>query len=810
MHVAPTVRMLILFAILIAGVMPLPAAEIHVPDDAATLQDAIDMAEDGDTVTVVDGTWTGKGFFNINFHGKAITVASENGPENCTIDCGYNGRGFIFANGEGRSSVLHGITVENASAQNGAAVYCEGTSPTITGNVLQYNSALYRGGAIHCFESSALIENNVIYLNYAGWGGGISCRDSSPTIQGNQVILNSASNGEGGGIRLDGSTGTLVNNLVIGNATSAWGGGIACRGSSPEIRNCTIADNTATDWGGGIGGMESSAITVTSSILYGDVAEDGAEIGLRSRNYPSRLSISYSDVAGGQAGAYLEEGCVLNWWGGMIGADPRFASGALGDYYLGQVAAGQSVNSPCVDSGNPEGPMIEGSTRTDSTQDTGIVDMGYHYVVWEEPVTSIDAGPSGSVDSPVLVFLFSAEDNLDDEEDLRFSWRLDDEDWSAWSPVRRAAFRDLRETTYTFSVRSRDQDGNIDATPAQRTFSVRGWDDQDDWGPLVTGPGPGPANPALVRTSGGEWEAYSVGRYGVNVAAGNVDGLGYDEIITGPGPGENLGPHVRGFKVGGSAIPGISFLAYGTPRYGVNVACGDVDGDGIDEMITGAGPGAVFGPHVRGWDYRGGVSEAIDAVNFMAYGTNKWGVNVACGDIDGDGIDEIVTGAGPGEVFGPHVRGWNHDGGASTDPIGAVSFMAYGTNKWGVNVACGDLDGDGIDEILTGVGPGPTFGANVRGWNYDGESLTAISGIDFLTTTSGGYGVVVGAWDLDDDGQDEILTMPGPGESLTAYLRAYRRSGLGVELVSEYTFSAYDSWMTHGGTVCGGDFSLGK
>jgi hypothetical protein len=805
MRVAPTTRMLILIAIVIAGALPLAAGEIRVPDDVRTLQEAIDMAEDGDTVTVGDGTWSGKGWFDITFGGKAITVASENGPENCAIDCEFNGRGFIFADGEGRSSVLRGFTVQYGSAQNGAGIYCEGASPTITGNILQFNSALYRGGAIHCFESSALIESNWIIYNDAGWGGGISCRDSSPAIRGNQVSFNVVYTGEGGGLRFDGCSALLENDLVDTNTAATWGGGIACRDSVVEIRNCTIADNTATDWGGGLGAMESSTVSVSDSILYWDVAGEGAEIGLRSDNYPSRLSISYSDVAGGRDGVYLEAGCVLNWWGGMIDADPLFASGPGGGAYLSQVAAGQLADSPCVDAGNPGGPMIEGSTRTDSAQDTGVVDMGYHYVIWEEPVTSIDAGPSGTIDSPVVVFLFSAADNMDDEEDLRFSWRLDDEAWSAWTPVRRAVYRDLRETSFTFSVRSRDTDGNIDATPAERTFSYRAWDDQDDWGPLVTGPGPGPANPSLVRTSSGEWEAYSVGRYGVNVAAGNVDGLGFDEIITGPGPGENLGPHVRGFQVGGSAISGISFLAYGTPRYGVNVACGDVDGDGIDEIITGAGPGMVFGPHVRGWNYDGGAAVAIDGVNFFAYGTLKWGVNVACGDIDGDGADEIVTGAGPGEVFGPHVRGWDHDGGASTDPIGLVSFMAYGTLKWGVNVACGDLDGDGIEEILTGVGPGPSFGANVRGWNYDGEALTAIAGIDFLSSTSG-YGVVVAAWDLDDDGQDEILTMPGPGESLTAYLRAYRRSGTSVELVSEYTFVAYDSWMTHGGKVCGGNF----
>ncbi len=493
----------------------------------------------------------------------------------------------------------------------------------------------------------------------------------------------------------------------------------------------------------------------------------------------------------------------------MTVADPLFVSGVGGDNYLSQIPAGQASNSPCVNSGNPADPLIDGTTRTDSAPDTGTVDMGFHYVIWEEPVTTIDAGPNGSVDSPVLIFIFSAYDNRDPEADLRFSWRLEREEWSDWSPARRAVYRDLGNGFYTFYVRSRDTDGNIDSTPPERFFTVTDWNDAPDWGPLVTGPGPGPANPSLVRTSRGEWEAYAAGRNGVNVATGNLDGLGFDEIVTGPGPGDNLGPHVRGFSMGGDPLPGISFLAYGTPRYGVNVACGDIDGDGSDEIVTGAGPGAVFGPHVRGWDFSGGMVSAMDGVNFMAYGTLKWGVNVTCGDIDGDGREEIVTGAGPGAVFGPHVRGWNHDGGASTQPIAGISYFAYTTNKWGVNVACGDFDGDGMDEIVTGPGPGSSFGASVRGWNYDGEDLTSIAGFDFISS-SDLYGVVVGAWDLDDDGRDEILTMPGAGSELSARLRAYEWTGLTAKLVTGYDFTAYDSWMTHGGKVAGGNFSTSK
>jgi len=73
-------------------------------------------------------------------------------------------------------------------------------------------------------------------------------------------------------------------------------------------------------------------------------------------------------------------------------------------------------------------------------------------------------------------------------------------------------------------------------------------------------------------------------------------------------------------------------------------------GDGVAEIITGAGPGG--GPHVRAFDVVGGVMEVA---SFFAYDVAfTGGVNVAAADLTGDGVAEIITGAGPGG--GPHVR----------------------------------------------------------------------------------------------------------------------------------------------------------
>jgi hypothetical protein len=328
---------------------------------------------------------------------------------------------------------------------------------------------------------------------------------------------------------------------------------------------------------------------------------------------------------------------------------------------------------------------------------------------------------------------------------------------------------------------------------------------------VICGPGPGPANPPQVRifppeqdaAMDSEFPAYGATGYGVNVAFGTVGGA-YGTILTGAGPGAIYGPHVRGFAGDGTPQPGLSFLAYGTNKYGVNVTVGNLDGSGGGEIITGAGPGAVFGPHVRAFDYDGSAVTPVDGVSYFAYGTNKWGVNVAAGDIDGDGRDEIVTGAGPGPIFGPHVRGWNV-GAGTTVPISAVSFFAYGTNRMGVNVACGDLDADGIDEIITAPGPSPVFGAHVRGWNYDRVALTEIAGVNFFAwdypAVRFGARVSSGV-DYNGDGRHEMLVGPGPDPDAPAVLKVFTYDGSDTSLL--FSLGAFDETVTHGINAAGG------
>ncbi|MFN7973402.1 MAG: hypothetical protein U0166_13815 [Acidobacteriota bacterium] len=278
--------------------------------------------------------------------------------------------------------------------------------------------------------------------------------------------------------------------------------------------------------------------------------------------------------------------------------------------------------------------------------------------------------------------------------------------------------------------------------------------------------------------------AFAAGAWGVNVAAGPLDDTTDSEILTGPGPGAVFGPHVRSFQHDGTPMPKVSFYAYGTLRYGVNVASSFLDGDAYAEILSGAGPGVVFGPHVRGFDFDGTALGSIPGMSYFAYSTLKYGVNVAAGSMDADAFGEILTGPGPGVVFGPQVRGWNYDDRLVTS-IAKINYLPFATPQYGVNLTAGDFEGDGYAEIASTPGPGAgsSFPSRFLGHDYDGTAIAFLGGFD-VTGFPTSYGGRVGAGDVAMLGRDQLLCGAGRDPAADSTVAGYDYDGVALNALT--------------------------
>ncbi len=92
------------------------------------------------------------------------------------------------------------------------------------------------------------------------------------------------------------------------------------------------------------------------------------------------------------------------------------------------------------------------------------------------------------------------------------------------------------------------------------------------------------------------------------------------------------------------------------------------------------------------------------------------GVNVAAGDLDGDGQADIIT--APASAGGPHIRAFS---GANLSLL--RSYFAFDAAfTGGINVAIKDMNGDGMADIITGSGPSSN-GSQAARWRWwDGRT----------------------------------------------------------------------------------------
>ena len=333
--------------------------------------------------SIEDSTWGGIYFSN---------TANDSGRLEYCLITGSNSTGlFIFH----CSPVINNCSfIDNSTIWSGGGINCDNSNAVISNCYFSNNSASVNGGGVHFDHSSnSIIINCIIIGNFSNGGGGIKCYDnSSPTID-NCIIIENVVIGYGGGIRCDNYCNPYIVNCTVTDNSALYGGGIECSDdSNPTISRCNISGNDG-NYGGGIF-CESSSSTIENCTISGNQATDeGGGVYCCDESSPAGVNnIIWANSASIGSQIYIEVGCSFTctysdiqdgWEGeGNIDDDPLFYS-TVGDsaYYL-------TIESPCIDAGDPDSPFDPDSTRAD---------MGAYYFDQSSGVGSIPNNPFPTV-----------------------------------------------------------------------------------------------------------------------------------------------------------------------------------------------------------------------------------------------------------------------------------------------------------------------------------------------------------------------------------------------------------------------------
>jgi predicted outer membrane repeat protein len=701
--------------------------------------------KEGSTITATNTTvfqntarGVGGGIYTDNSTG---TFTNDNISNNASES---DGGGLDF---DGATLTLTGTSISNNSAEAGGGLFASLlTTATITGGSFNGNIAIgttttgAQGGAM-VLDGTASITNATIHNNTAhSSGGGIYFDGSSLTVASSNISNNVSADANGGGI-YDDVSGTLIllGDFISGNtAANSQGGGVYVDASLfSDLSGTTAVGNTITqntaESGGGIY-IEAAHVTFNASLISGNRASNGGGVYTSFSGHATLTNDTFAANTATQLG-----GGVYEDFGSLTLVNDTLNLNAAA---FGSAVWGENGTTALGDTLAANVPLAPGNGTLFGG--LGLSSLGHNLSTDKSGTFLAAAGDQTNITNPKL-------GPLQDNGGPTFTFAL----------VPGSAAIDAGDDSLGGLTPSVDQRGVL-----RPQSGGSGLGDHVDIGAfeyaqlsqlLVTGPnnGSSPAvnvyNPPTAGTPQLSYSPITVSGFsnGARVALGAVSNDGIPDVIVGSGPGQAPTVNVYDGKTG--ALIHTFPVLQSTFTGGIYVAAGDFQSQ--ECIVVGADAGG--GPRVQVIN----ASTGAIVYDFFAFPSNfTGGVRVGVADVNGDGQDDIICGAG-GQV-GSSAQVLVLDG---TNPSHVLqSYSPFGTSfTGGIYVAGGSFNNGSIyGDVVAGEG---SFGSTVK--VYDGQTQLQLQSFNAFPSTFTG-GVRVGTLqDINGDNGSEIIVGQGPGGS---------------------------------------------
>jgi len=308
-------RYLYIIVVLAAVAIAAPAAaDTFVVDllgtgDFETIQEGLAAASSGDTVRVLEGTYTGAQNRALDFGGEGILLIADAGPAATVINCEGADRAFYFNSGEDTTAVVHGFTVTNGYGDaGGGGVYCLASGAKFVDVIFSGNDAVSFGGGAYTNTGGVTVFDGCEFRGNetGGSGGGAYTFNSTMIFRGTRFESNTAESWGGGVVSYSHGDVTLRDCDFYDN-TADYGGGAYCYLiATLEVYGCTFTENTGTNGGGGIYCRDGETYIYGSNFIGNDTEGQAGGVRFFEATGACAIGSVFFENEAGYAGGAIE------------------------------------------------------------------------------------------------------------------------------------------------------------------------------------------------------------------------------------------------------------------------------------------------------------------------------------------------------------------------------------------------------------------------------------------------------------------------------------------------------------------------